>query len=132
MNDGSIREALHARLLEEHAGDPETVILHELGIEQGSARIDVAVVNGALTGYEIKSARDTLQRLPAQITAYSLVFDQVTLVLADRHAVAVDDLIPSWWGVVVAAEAGAQVSLSDERSAGSNPGPDPYSLAQLL
>ena len=65
--------------------DPQTLIVEELGIRQGAARVDVAVVNGSLHGYEIKSARDTLERLPKQSELYSSVFDTITLVTAENH-----------------------------------------------
>ena len=64
MRDSEIRNTLRATLLSEHAGDPTAVVIDELGICQGSARIDMAVVNGSLNGYEIKSDLDTLARLP--------------------------------------------------------------------
>jgi len=36
----------------------------------GASRIDRAVVNGSVHGYEIKSETDDLTRLPAQARAY--------------------------------------------------------------
>jgi len=40
-------------------------MLHELGILNGATRIDIAVITGQIEGYELKSERDTIQRLPA-------------------------------------------------------------------
>jgi hypothetical protein len=48
-------------------------MLDEFGLEHGEVRVDVAVINGELHGYEIKSERDTLERLPRQVKAYSAV-----------------------------------------------------------
>lgn len=45
----------------------------------------VLVVNGRLTGWEIKTAADSLVRLPHQQRAYSEVFDRVWLAADRRH-----------------------------------------------
>jgi hypothetical protein len=39
------------------------LVLDELGIDHGRQRADIAVINGRMTGYEIKSDRDTLAPL---------------------------------------------------------------------
>ncbi len=66
LADSDIRPLLREWLRARHEGDPETVILDELGICRGRVRIDLTVVNGLLHGYEIKSDRDTLARLATQ------------------------------------------------------------------
>lgn len=63
-NDLIIREALKRLLENRHAKDKKVRIIEELGVHHGTARIDIAVVNGIMHGYEIKSDQDTLQRLP--------------------------------------------------------------------
>src|SRR5689334_15736416 len=85
MNDLDVRTALKEKLVHEHKGPPNSVMLEEMHIPLGGARIDIAVVNGSLHGYEIKSDRDTLARLVSQIGAYTAVFDHVTLVVSERH-----------------------------------------------
>ena len=75
-NDLIIREALRIKIQDDHKTDP-ALIIEELGVNHGSARADIAAVNGILHCYEIKSDRDTLLRLPGQIKAYNAVFDQV-------------------------------------------------------
>src|SRR5260370_10631670 len=102
MNDAELRNATRQALLAQHMGDAETGIFDELGIQQGLARIDLAVVNGELNGFELKSDRDTLARLPEQAESYGRVFDRVTLVVEERHVRGAVDLVPDWWGVRVA------------------------------
>ena len=85
MNDVQIRTALKRELLLQYKDDRETVVIEELGVHHGTSRIDLAVVNGVLHGFEFKSDRDTLTRLPEQANAYGLVFDRLTLVVAERH-----------------------------------------------
>src|SRR5262245_6458552 len=100
MRDSDVRAATKRMLASLHAGDPFTRIVEEMGVWSGSVRIDVAVINGELHGYELKSERDTLERLPAQAGLYSQVFDRVTLVTADRHLKIAKKTIPRWWGVI--------------------------------
>src|SRR5690242_7332263 len=71
MRDIDIREALRAEIARRHNGESNTLVVEELGLCQGIARVDLAVVNGSVNGYEIKSAHDTLSRLPAQSDVYS-------------------------------------------------------------
>jgi hypothetical protein len=101
-NDIVIREALISRLKESHSLDPKVRIIPELGVQHGSARVDVAVVNGVLHGYEIKSDRDTLLRLPEQVTAYNSVFDEMTLVVGKTHLYEAIHIVPDWWNILIA------------------------------
>src|SRR6266511_802692 len=69
--DAAIRPALRERLLRRHATDADTVLIEELGLCRGKVRVDLALVNGSLHGFEIKSDRDSLRRLSAQVGLYS-------------------------------------------------------------
>ncbi|NTW29832.1 MAG: sce7726 family protein [Candidatus Moranbacteria bacterium] len=103
-NDDTIRVALRKKL-EMECGQhisTETKIIEELGIIHGTARIDIAVVNGVIHGYELKSDKDTLKRLPGQIEIYNAVLDRVTLVVGRSHLHEAIKIIPEWWGVTVA------------------------------
>ncbi|MGB3501869.1 MAG: sce7726 family protein [Mesorhizobium sp.] len=132
MRDGDVRSALIARLNAQHADDPDTRIVEEMGVWSGHVRIDVAVINGELCGFELKSDRDTLARLPNQAQIYSRVFDRVELVVGTRHREEAVKLVPKWWGVTTAKKVEHGVELSPVRIAKRNPGPDPYLIAQLL
>lgn len=130
--DSDIRSALYASELAHYEASSDSLVLHELGICQGEFRIDVAVVNGALHGYEIKSDRDTLGRLPAQSAAYGRVFDTVTLVVGTSHLQAALEVVPEWWRVLAASADSGQPALRPVRTGGRNPAPDPLAVAQLL
>lgn len=99
MKDFEIRTALKLRLSYRYAEDPSTRILDELGLRHGAARIDIAVINGLIHGFELKSDFDTLQRLPSQVDIYNSVLDQITLVVGHRHIEHATRLIPEWWGI---------------------------------
>jgi hypothetical protein len=132
MNDADIRVATKEALFLEHKGDSETVIFEELGIQHGASRIDLAVVNGELHGFELKSNRDTLTRLPEQVEAYSRVFDRVTLVVGEHHLRKAVDMIPDWWGIRVARSEQGKLDFCDLRIALGNPSTDATSVAMLL
>lgn len=132
MRDRDVRGALYDRLHAEHAAVlPQTRFVDELDL-CGRVRVDVAVVNGELAGYELKSARDTLQRLPQQVAVYSRVLDRATAVVAERHLSHARETLPVWWGVIVATVAGGPLALHTERVASPNPAIDPTALVQLL
>lgn len=132
LRDMDIRNALHEFLRAFYIHDADTKVIDELGVLRGDVRVDVAVVNGALSGFEIKSDRDSLARLPAQRDAYSLVFDQVTLIVGQTQLAKVESLVPSWWGLACARAGRNGVVLETIRAADLNPAIDPLAVARLL
>lgn len=101
-NDVEIRHRFHRRRLAKYHAAPDTLVVDELGLKHGRCRADIAVVNGRLVGYEIKSDKDNLSRLGEQIRSYNDVFDFSTIVLGAKHLAAASALVPDWWGIVVA------------------------------
>ena len=132
MNDAHIRAATKEALLVQHRGDGETVIFEELGVQHGFSRIDLAVVNGELHGFELKSDQDTLARLPEQADTYGRVFDRVTLVVGERHLRRAVEVVPDWWGIRVARVESGKLHFSDLKFSINNPLLDPISVAMLL
>jgi hypothetical protein len=132
-NDKCIRLVLKQQLLAESMSDPKSIVVEELGVMSGDARIDIAVVNGMLHGYEIKSDRDSLIRLPNQIAAYSSVFSQVTIVTGKHHLANVISIVPEWWGIMVARSSMDRiVTLHEIRECLQNPAQDSIAVARLL
>ena len=127
-----LREVLHHELNQRYEGEPDTVIIDELGICQGKARVDLAVVNGQLHGYEIKSERDSLRRLESQCEPYSMVFDRVTLVCGERHLAEALVNIPSWWEVLSITPSGPNLSLQCVQTGADNPNINARALVELL
>lgn len=132
MREADVRGALVERLRRQHADEHETRIVHELSLCQAEARIDLAVVNGRLTGWEIKTAADTLGRLPLQEPVYSRVFDRVWLAADARHVDGAFGMIPHWWGVVRVGERGGACVITQVRPSRLNPDVDLASLVRLL
>jgi len=133
MNDPIIRKAVHSRIVKHHHNDPNSLVVDELGILHGKARIDVAVINGAIHEYEIKSEEDNLKRLITQVKSYNSVFDKLTLVVADKHSKEALTKIPEWWGMTIISKGLRGGLLLDRyKSATINQNIDPLSVAKLL
>jgi hypothetical protein len=132
-NDVEIRAALHSKKLKPYRTAPDTIVVDELGLSHAKARIDVAVINGCVHGYEIKSSLDTLNRLPAQLELYGQCLERLTIVCAPRHIERVEKIAPGWCGIL-RAEKGARgaVAFTTVRRTGSNTQIDPIQLAHLL
>ncbi len=132
VRDIDIRLDLIAEMKRRHGGDPDTRIIEELGLCQGIARVDLAVVNGTIHGYEIKSERDTLARLPGQVAVYNKALDFVTIVAAQSHVARIADIVPWLWGVWSVARSRQRFWLKRSRKAQRNPQISAFALAQLL
>jgi hypothetical protein len=132
MRDVDIRRALLAQIHSEHSAHKDTRVISELGLCQGLVRVDVAVINGSIHGYEIKSDRDTLNRLPNQVLHYSRVCDFVSLVTHKNHLSHAKSLIPKWWGILLATQQNGSVNLRQVRKGFRNPSVCPSALVQLL
>ena len=137
-NDRSIRTALRGILyndLEKYrseSGHPAE-IFEEFGVQHGTARIDVAVINGIMHGYEIKSDCDTLERLPEQMNEFNAVFDRLTLVVGKRHLHKAMYIVPDWWGIILAkVDSRNQVVLHTIRESETNKKQVRISIARLL
>jgi hypothetical protein len=132
MRDRDIRAALWKLLEERHAEDSDTRVIDELGICQGETRADVAVVNGSLAAFEIKSDRDTLSRLPRQIEAYQRVFDVITVIVGGRYVERILEAVPEGWGILQAVSTNDSTELAIVREPKLNEEVEPFYLAQLL
>lgn len=129
---GEIVVAAEAMLRQQHRGC-RTVYRREWSIGVGATRVDVAAINGRIIGCEVKSARDNFGRLPSQVELYSAILD--TAVLAVEGPAAAErasHLLPNWWGIWLARSTSRGAVLDVVQEPGSNPAPDPLSVAQLL
>jgi hypothetical protein len=131
--DLDIRAALHSQKLRRHVSDRDTLVVDELGLAHARSRIDVAVLNGCIHGYEIKSERDSLDRLERQLQIYRQSLARLTYVCSSCHVEATLQRVPVWCGIIEArrGQRGA-VSFKTIRRAGANPDLDPRILAHLL
>lgn len=96
------------------------------------ARIDALMVSDRITGFELKSAADSLARLPRQVVAYSAVVERAVLVLAPRHLDAGLRIAPKWWSVRVARESRDGITTRRVRGGTLNPEPNPLAVLSFL
>lgn len=131
--DSDIRLALHAKRLHRLKMHPNTLVIDELGLAHAKSRIDVAVINGCIHGYEIKSDKDTLDRLSKQIVIYRQTLQKLTIVTAPKHIAGVMKHAPEWCGLIVA-EQGPRggVKFESIRNNTYNPELNPVMMAHLL
>lgn len=136
LHNAGVREAevsaVLQRRLRENIGYAGSRIIPELNLCQSKARIDLAAVNSRLLGWEIKTAADTLDRLPGQQEVYSRIFDRLWLVADPRHLERGIDLIPDWWGVLAISERRGQCRLIEVRRSRINRDVDLKSLVRML
>lgn len=134
MRDLDIRTKIKSSLLQKYYQDPNSRIVDEMNVCHGDARVDIAVINGSLHGFEIKSQLDTLSRLPGQIHMYSKIFDYLTIVSGPKHIAEILAICPDWCGVIVAnyKKNNSGLKLKKIRPSKRNQMLDKYSLAQLL
>jgi len=132
MNDKFIRNQLFKQLYKENAKFNDTLIVNEFNVCNGLARIDVAVLNGSIHGYEIKSDFDTLYRLPNQIYFYNKSLDRITLTTTRKHLSEIKKLVPKWWGILLAIQKDNNIELKEIRKPKDNPEKDLNAFLELL
>lgn len=65
----------------------------------GFCKADVVILNGKAQVFEIKSERDTLNRLMSQVSAYREVFGDVNVIASSSHVDEIEKLLPSDVGI---------------------------------
>ena len=132
LRDHDIRPALRRWVQELEPGSPDCVVIEELGLNKGAVRVDVAVVNGIMHAYEIKSDADSLRRLSKQAEHYGKCFDRVSLVLGSRHVEFARNAVPSWWGLMRVTPGGNGPVIRTVRKGQRNPTREARALVELL
>jgi hypothetical protein len=129
ITEAVVRHSLREEMLALAPATAEAI--YEFWVPRSHERADVAVIGTTIDGFEIKTERDTLKRLPRQAEAYTRVFDHCFAVVAHRHVEKAIEMLPPWWGVLVIG-VDAAPSFSLVREADPNDGVDPETLVRLL
>jgi hypothetical protein len=133
LDDRQIRDAYHGKRLHRHHASSVSVVVDELGLQHGRFRADIAVINGHLAGFEIKSDYDRLHRLGSQLEGYCAVFDLVTLILTPKHLEGALSIVPNWWGIVISSQGPrGGIRFRTHRPGKRNPDVNDLCVAQLL
>lgn len=131
IGEKELRSALKVRLISGLRGGDK--IIEEMGIENGAARIDLAVITDRICGYEIKSDYDNALRLANQIHSYNRVFEHIYIVTGPSSSLLIEGILPSWWGILRAMRAtDGQILLNEVRPSAKNAKRDIYSLLTLF
>lgn len=132
MNDPQIRNILYPYLEKENAKYEDTIIVDELEVSSGLSRIDIAVINGVIHGYEIKSEVDKLSRLSSQIEYYNKSLEKITIAVNPYHLKKTIEIIPNWWGVIVIDNTLSTPKIKNYRKAKTNNLVESESVLQIL
>ena len=132
--DIDIRHKMKSSILKDFIIDDQSRIVEEFALCYVDARIDIAVINGSLYGYEIKSESDDLRRLPSQMMAYLKIFDYLTVVTSENHINEVFITSPGQCGIVLVKrdDTSKQSNLTEIRPPLKNEFIEKQALIQLL
>jgi len=133
LREGDVRHLLYCTEIKERLKQSTKArVVDEFQILRGQGRIDVALIDDALHGYEIKSASDSLERLPSQQAIYGKVFERITLVADERHVKEAVAMVPKHWGLIVVGMKHGKPYADNLWPAMRNQDLDKLALAQLL
>lgn len=117
---------------------PDALARPEWGVLGHTVRADIALLSPrfGLHLVELKTDRDTLNRLPMQADWYSRVADSCTLVVAQRHFEKARAIVPDWWALWPVREEHGQIvsgtGRDGARTGSTNHDVNPIFLARLL
>lgn len=129
-NDADLRQA--ARIYLRDLAPEGVRVVEEMCLDRGTVRVDLALLTAPLLGVELKSDRDTLARLPAQMKHYNAVFGRMVLIVGAKHVEKALALIPEWWTLLIARHDGDGVTLEIARDGRDNPNLSVKAVSDLL
>lgn len=132
ITEQAIRTFVKARLPRLVQSRSRALLVEEMEVCSGRARIDLAVIGDRLIGIEIKGPQDSVTRLPDQAKAYSQCFDQVVLLVHESLAEKALPLIPYWWGLIAGRQVDDRIRYRVERRPETNPSVDLDEVLSLL
>lgn len=132
ISEQAIRNYVKSQIPRLVRSNTKALLIEEMEVCSGRARIDLAVIGDCLIGIEIKSPKDDITRLPGQIKAYSQCFDLVVLVTDETLAQKADVLVPTWWGLVIGEYKDGRIRYRFERRPEPNPNLNLDMLLALL
>lgn len=88
LREHDIKTALIVRLHQKGMLD-NAVLINEMVVAKWSRRADLALANGTLQAFEIKSDYDSLKRLDGQLATFNSRFEKVTVVCAPKFTIEV-------------------------------------------
>ncbi|MCR5467441.1 MAG: sce7726 family protein [Lachnospiraceae bacterium] len=112
LRDADIRDGL-CIYLEEKIG--KVRFFEELVI--GKSRADIVMVtDDEMIGVEIKSDRDTYDRLTRQVKDYDRFFDRNYVVVGSTHAAHIKEHVPEHWGIITVEDVDGKLDCYEMRA----------------
>ncbi|MBB1100140.1 sce7726 family protein [Limosilactobacillus sp. WF-MT5-A] len=87
-------------LIKRFSSYKNTKVIEERTTYSGKVRADIVTVSNRICGFEIKSDKDNVKRLPNQIKEYDKSFEKNYIVVGNKNKVKVIQMIPSYWGII--------------------------------
>jgi hypothetical protein len=109
------KNAIAAKILLGRHSLNTATLLTEVAVSECKA--DLVLANGTTVAYEIKTELDSLDRLPAQLQAYTHAFDRVYVVTHEKSAEQLTQTLPSGIGVIALT---GRYTLTETRQAAPN------------
>jgi hypothetical protein len=132
VTEEAIRTFVKARLSRLVRSPSRALLVEEMEVCSGRARIDLAVIGDRLIGIEIKGPQDNVARLPGQAKAYSECFDHVVLIVHESLARRARALIPDWWGLIAGRQIDGRIRYRVDRRSETNPNVNLERVLSLL
>jgi hypothetical protein len=90
-------------------------------VHNGNAIADIVAIYLDSHCFEIKSDRDNITRVLRQAEYYDLTFSKITLVTTEKNKQKALEILPAYWGILVASSEEENIKLSYFRKAKMNP-----------
>lgn len=134
MKDIDIRKGLKNGPLNKYIIAEDSFVIDEFNVSLGLVRADIAIVNGVLQGFEIKSPKDSLIRLENQIKEYEKFFEYFTVVTCEKFKERVINIVPNCCGITIVSnkENSSDIKFDIVREAILNNNVDKICLAKSL
>lgn len=129
LDDKLIRANLISKLKKQTI-KPKAVI-EELRVHNGNAIADVVALYKDAHCFEIKGDGDKIERAVKQGRYYNLSFRRITLVTTSKHLNKAIELLPKFWGIMIAERKDGKLILKYIRGARNNSSFD-KSIALLI
>lgn len=85
LSEVEIKAMILERLLREGKITEESLVFNEMSLSGKARRLDLAyITKGEMVAIEVKSEKDTLSRLPGQLSEYLKYFDRIIVVAAPK------------------------------------------------
>lgn len=117
LNDCAIRSAFKIHFSRKE----KSALVDELDLIKGKSRVDLVHFGEFVTGYEIKSDRDTLVRLATQADTYNRSLEKIVLICGSKHTSDLIEELPFWWGIIEAKAVERKIHFKEIRAAKLSP-----------